>query len=102
MMHRIAAFSQHTPGVEVHVFDGFDGSEMAFWKVERDARNRGAPPRFPWFLFAAVPTCRCSTAKVCVEAGAPDPRGTATPKPSADDDALTQCDTPEVGGPAQY
>jgi len=29
--NRIATISQHTPGVEGYVFDGADGSQMAFW-----------------------------------------------------------------------
>ena len=35
--NRIAAASQHTPGVEGYVFDGADGSQMAFWSVEAAA-----------------------------------------------------------------
>ncbi len=35
--NRIATSSQHTPGVEGYVFDGADGSQMAFWTVSRDA-----------------------------------------------------------------
>ena len=42
--NRIATSSQHTPGVEGYVFDGVEGSQMAFWTVERDARHRGARP----------------------------------------------------------
>jgi quercetin dioxygenase-like cupin family protein len=30
-MNRIASSSQSTPGVEGYVFDGVDGSQMAFW-----------------------------------------------------------------------
>jgi len=30
-VNRIAAVSQATPGVEGYVFDGADGSQMAFW-----------------------------------------------------------------------
>ena len=29
--NRIAVSSQATPGVEGYVFDGVDGSQMAFW-----------------------------------------------------------------------
>jgi mannose-6-phosphate isomerase-like protein (cupin superfamily) len=35
--NRIATSSQHTPGVEGYFFDGVEGSQMAFWTVERDA-----------------------------------------------------------------
>jgi mannose-6-phosphate isomerase-like protein (cupin superfamily) len=34
--NRIAASSEHTKGVEGYVFDGAEGSQMAFWTVERD------------------------------------------------------------------
>ena len=33
-MNRIPSVSQHTPGVEGYVFEGADGSQMAFWTVE--------------------------------------------------------------------
>ena len=35
--NRIAAASQHTSGIEGYVFDGDDGSQMAFWTVTKDA-----------------------------------------------------------------
>jgi quercetin dioxygenase-like cupin family protein len=35
--NRIAVSSQHTPGVEGYVFDGADGSQVAFWRADRDA-----------------------------------------------------------------
>jgi mannose-6-phosphate isomerase-like protein (cupin superfamily) len=35
--NRIATCSQHTPGIEGYVFDGADGSQLAFWTVEHDA-----------------------------------------------------------------
>src|SRR5215510_1230120 len=35
--NRIAVGSQHTPGVEGYVFDGADGSQVAFWRADRDA-----------------------------------------------------------------
>jgi mannose-6-phosphate isomerase-like protein (cupin superfamily) len=34
---RIAASSQSTPGVEGYVFDGADGSQMAFWTCRETA-----------------------------------------------------------------
>jgi quercetin dioxygenase-like cupin family protein len=36
-VNKIATSSQHTPGVEGHVFDGADGSQVAFWTVHQDA-----------------------------------------------------------------
>ena len=35
--NRIASTSQHTSGIEGYVFDGADGSQMAFWCCSRDA-----------------------------------------------------------------
>lgn len=35
----IATNSQATPGVEGHVFDGADGSQMAFWKCHKTAAS---------------------------------------------------------------
>ena len=35
--NRIATSSQATPGVEGYVFDGADGSQMAFWTCHRTA-----------------------------------------------------------------
>jgi quercetin dioxygenase-like cupin family protein len=37
--NRIAAASQATPGVEGYVFDGADGSQMAFWTCHRTAAS---------------------------------------------------------------
>jgi quercetin dioxygenase-like cupin family protein len=35
--NRIATSSQYTPGVEGYVFDGIEGSQMAFWICEQAA-----------------------------------------------------------------
>jgi quercetin dioxygenase-like cupin family protein len=35
--NRIATTNQATPGVEGYVFDGADGSQMAFWKCSQTA-----------------------------------------------------------------
>jgi len=37
--NRIATQSQATPGVEGYVFDGADGSQMAFWKCHENAAS---------------------------------------------------------------
>jgi mannose-6-phosphate isomerase-like protein (cupin superfamily) len=37
--NRIATSSQATPGVEGYVFDGVDGSQMAFWTCRETARS---------------------------------------------------------------
>ena len=49
--NRIATASQHTPGVVGYVFDGADGSQMAFWTVERDAVTAEHVHQFDeWFM----------------------------------------------------
>jgi mannose-6-phosphate isomerase-like protein (cupin superfamily) len=37
--NRIAASAQATPGVEGYVFDGSDGSQMAFWTCRETAES---------------------------------------------------------------
>ena len=37
--NRIAASAQATPGVEGYVFDGADGSQMAFWTCHETAKS---------------------------------------------------------------
>ena len=37
--NRIAQSNQATPGVEGYVFDGCDGSQMAFWTCSQDASS---------------------------------------------------------------
>jgi hypothetical protein len=38
-VNRIATSSQATPGVEGYVFDGADGSQMAFWTCHETAAS---------------------------------------------------------------
>jgi len=38
-VNRIASSSQATPGVEGYVFDGADGSQMAFWTCRQTASS---------------------------------------------------------------
>ncbi len=50
-INRIATSSQHTLGMEGYVFDGADGSQIAFWSVERDAVTAEHVHAFDeWFL----------------------------------------------------
>ena len=37
--NRIASSTEHTRGVEGYVFDGADGSQMAFWLAREDAET---------------------------------------------------------------
>ena len=49
--NRIATVAQHTSGVEGYVFDGAEGSQMAFWTVEHDAVTAEHVHEFDeWFL----------------------------------------------------
>jgi quercetin dioxygenase-like cupin family protein len=38
-VNRIAASNQATPGVEGYVFDGLDGSQLAFWTCHKTAAS---------------------------------------------------------------
>jgi len=37
--NRIACAAQHTAGVEGYIFDGADGTQMAFWECHLDAET---------------------------------------------------------------
>jgi hypothetical protein len=39
--NKIATSHQATPGIEGYVFDGIDGSQMAFWTCTQSARSAG-------------------------------------------------------------
>ena len=52
--NRIAPSAEHTPGIEGYVFDGADGSQMAFWTVARDAVTaEHVHPFDEWFMVVA-------------------------------------------------
>ncbi len=38
--NRVASGSQYTPGIEGYVFDGADGSQMAFWTYNETAKSK--------------------------------------------------------------
>ena len=38
-VNRVAAAAQHTAGIEGYVFDGADGTQVAFWECSQDART---------------------------------------------------------------
>ena len=40
-VNRVDSSSQYTPGIEGYVFDGADGSQMAFWTYKETAESRG-------------------------------------------------------------
>jgi mannose-6-phosphate isomerase-like protein (cupin superfamily) len=50
-MNRIAATSEHTREIEGYVFDGADGSQLAFWTCASDAETKEhVHPFDEWFL----------------------------------------------------
>ena len=52
--NRIAPSSQHTPGIEGYVFEGADGSQMAFWTVDHEATTVDHVHAFDeWFVVLA-------------------------------------------------
>lgn len=48
--NRIAASDQATPGVEGYVFDGADGSQMAFWTCGQTATSSGHAHEFDEYM----------------------------------------------------
>lgn len=39
-VNKVAASSQYTPGIEGYVFDGVDGSQMAYWTYTQSAKSK--------------------------------------------------------------
>jgi quercetin dioxygenase-like cupin family protein len=49
--NRIATTAEHTRGIEGYVFDGADGSQMAFWTASVDADTKEhVHPFDEWFI----------------------------------------------------
>src|SRR5271166_6175086 len=48
--NRIATTSQATPGVEGYVFDGADGSQMAFWTCRETASSSAHAHEFDEYM----------------------------------------------------
>ena len=48
--NRIAASQQATPGVEGYVFDGADGSQMAFWTCTQTAQSSSHAHEFDEYM----------------------------------------------------
>lgn len=55
--NRIAVGSQATPGVEGYVFDGVDGSQMAFWTCGETALSASHVHDFDEYMIV----CRAAT-----------------------------------------
>ena len=39
LLNKVSSRSQFTPGIEGYIFDGADGSQMAFWTYRQDASS---------------------------------------------------------------
>jgi quercetin dioxygenase-like cupin family protein len=48
--NKIATSQQATPGVEGYVFDGVDGSQMAFWTCRETAQSAGHTHDFDEYM----------------------------------------------------
>ena len=51
--NRIAMGSQATPGVEGYVFDGADGSQMAFWTCRENAQSAEHTHEYDEYMIVA-------------------------------------------------
>jgi len=49
-VNRIASSSQATPGIDGYVFDGADGSQMAFWTCPQSASSAPHAHEFDEFM----------------------------------------------------
>jgi quercetin dioxygenase-like cupin family protein len=73
--NRIASTAQHTAGIEGYVFDGVDGTQVAFWECHEDAKTEDHVHEFDEY-FVVVKGCytinidgkerRVSAGKECV------------------------------------
>jgi quercetin dioxygenase-like cupin family protein len=52
--NKIASTSQSTPGVEGYVFDGADGSQMAFWTCAQNAKSAPHTHDFDEYLLVVA------------------------------------------------
>lgn len=55
--NRIATSTQATPGAEGYVFDGADGSQMAFWTCHQSAESAPHVHDFDEYMFVVQGCC---------------------------------------------
>ena len=55
--NRISTASQATPGVEGYVFDGVDGSQMAFWTCHQTAASSAHTHDFDEYMVVVEGCC---------------------------------------------
>ncbi len=70
-LNRIATTSQATPGVEGYVFDGADGSQMAFWTCCETAASAPHAHEFDEYMIVVQGsyTLTIGTEKISLRAG---------------------------------
>ena len=49
-LNKIDSTSQFTPGIEGYVFDGADGSQMAFWTYRQNGKSREHSHEFDEYI----------------------------------------------------
>jgi hypothetical protein len=59
--NRIAIAASATPGVEGYVFDGTDGSQMAFWTCRETASSAGHEHEFDEYTVVVAGHTLCSS-----------------------------------------
>ena len=69
--NRIAASGQATPGVEGYVFDGADGSQMAFWTCRETAASAAHVHDYDEYMIVVQGcyTLIIEGKRICVKAG---------------------------------
>ena len=56
--NRIAPTAQHTAGIEGYVFDGADGTQMAFWECNQDTRTEAHVHEFDEYFIVVEDEAR--------------------------------------------
>ena len=78
--NRIASSSQYTDGVEGYVFDGADGSQVAFWTCRHDRTSTAHTHDFDEYVFVIEGRCTAIVGEARTELRAGDelviPKGT--------------------------
>jgi len=79
-LNRIAASSQYTEDIEGYVFDGADGSQVAFWTCTKDRLSADHTHDFDEYVVVIQGKCTVTMGETAVELAAGDelliPKGT--------------------------
>jgi len=79
-LNRIASSSQYTDDIEGYVFDGADGSQVAFWKARTDRTSKEHAHDFDEYVLVIEGRCTAIAGDVTRELSAGDelviPKGT--------------------------